>query len=97
MTILHATPLMMTWMNIYYTDIKLLSADWKLMAFHGFLYVFANHLGFFDKNMVYPYIDWKSTSQTMLILLAGIAVFNCGFYLCWCSYADKHYKRRGEI
>lgn len=30
MAILHFTPLLMTFLNIYYTDIKLLSADWKL-------------------------------------------------------------------
>jgi hypothetical protein len=29
--------------------------------------------------------------------LIGIAVFIVGFYQCWCSYADKHYKRRGEL
>lgn len=48
MTILHATPLLMTSVNIYYTDIKLLKADWKLMAWHGFFYIFANALGTFD-------------------------------------------------
>jgi hypothetical protein len=97
MTVLHATPLLMTWLNIYYTDIKLLSADWPMMAFHGFLYLFANWLGMFDKEMHYPIIDWVNTPLTILIIILGIGLFNCGFYLCWCSYADKHYKRRGEI
>ena len=50
MTVLHGTPLIMTWTNIYYTDIKLQIADWKLMAFHGLFYIFANYLGFFDHD-----------------------------------------------
>merc|ERR1719240_583219 len=61
MVILHITPLVMIWVNIYFTDIKLLSADWKLMAFHGFFYMFANYLGAFDMDhMVYPIITWES-------------------------------------
>ena len=61
MTILHATPLVMTWVNIYYTDIKLLKADWKLMAWHGFFYIFANGLGTFDNERApYPIITWES-------------------------------------
>ena len=30
MTILHATPLLMTSVNVYFTDIKMLPGDWKL-------------------------------------------------------------------
>ena len=97
MTILHATPLIMTWVNIYYTDIKLLAADWKLMAWHGFFYMFANYLGFFDMDReVYPIIDWKSYPQTIIVFLLGIATFIVGYYLCWCNWADKNLKRRGE-
>ena len=97
MTVLHATPLIMTWVNIYYTDIKLLAADWKLMAWHGFFYMFANRLGVFDMDHeVYPIIDWKNTPQTIVIFIAGIFAFNSGFYLCWCNWWDKNFKRRGE-
>lgn len=96
-TILHATPLIMTWVNIYYTDIKLLSADWKLMAWHGFFYMFANYLGFFDfEHEMYPIIDWKSYPQTIGVFLLAIATLVCGFYVCFCNYAEKHYKRRSE-
>jgi len=98
MTVLHGTPLAMTWINIYYTDIKILVADWKLMAFHGFFYMFANYLGFLDfDRAMYPIIDWKSTPVTIFIFFLGIAIFNVGFYTCFCNYADKHYKRRGEL
>lgn len=97
MIILHATPLMMTWTNIHFTDIKLLSADWKLMAFHGFFYMFANYLGFFDfDHAMYPIIDWKNYAATIAVFVLGIFGMCVGFYKCWCSWADGHYKRRGE-
>lgn len=96
-TILHATPLIMTWVNIYFTDIKLLKADWKLMVWHGFFYMFANYLGFFDlEHAMYPIIDWTSYPQTITVFLLAIAFLVCGFYICWCNFADKYFKRRGE-
>ena len=52
MVVIHATPLIMTWVNIYFTDVKIMAADWKLMAFHGFFYIFANYLGFFDTEII---------------------------------------------
>ena len=50
MSLLHLTPLFMTWVNVYFTDIKMLTADWKIMAWHGILYIFGNYLGQFGKG-----------------------------------------------
>lgn len=96
MTILHATPIIMTTVNIYFSDIKILRADWKLVTWHGFFYMFANWLGAFDMgHEVYPLITWKSYPVTIGIFLIGIAVMS-GFYLCFTSWTDAHLKRRGE-
>lgn len=59
MSIVHLSPLIMIWVNIYFTDIKILSADWKLMVWHGVFYAFANWLGQFDHDIaIYPMTDW---------------------------------------
>lgn len=96
MVILHATPLLMTSLNIYYTDIKILAADWKLMVFHGVFYLFANMLGNFDKGHgVYGFLtDWGTDPGIACSLFAfGIPTVIVGFYTCFCHY---QWKRRGE-
>lgn len=96
MTILHATPILMTSLNVYFTDIKLLKADWKLAVWHGFFYMFANKLGTFDMDhAVYPIIDWKSYPMTIAVFCLAIAIMS-GVYYCHCIWLETHLKRRGE-
>lgn len=98
MSVLHGYPLIVSTFNIYYTDIKLLKVDWKLMIFHGYFYMFADWLGFFDTgHYIYPIITWDSYPLTILYFTIGIWFMCVGFYKCFCSWADLHWKRRGEI
>lgn len=96
MTILHATPLIMTTVNIYFTDIKLLAADWKLMVFHGFFYWFANALGQFDHGspMYGPLTDWVNHPMIAIpLFVTCIPTIIVGYYLLFCHF---QWKRRGE-
>lgn len=96
MTVVHITPLVMIWVNIYFTDIKMLSADWKLMVWHGLFYAFANWLGQFDHDVpIYPMTDWVNAPGMVIgFFIVGIPSM-IGFWLCYCNYANQ--KRRGEI
>lgn len=90
------SPLVMTTVNIYYSDIKPLKSDWPMMVFHGFFYMFANYLGYYDFGFaMYPIIDWKSYPITVAVFILGIGVMT-SFYYCFCSWAENHWKRIGE-
>merc|ERR1712098_287238 len=61
MFILHAFPIVTTTLNIWYTDMKIFKADWKLMIPLGFFYMYANALGTYDMgHVIYPIIDWQN-------------------------------------
>ena len=89
MTILHATPIIMIWLNVHYTDIKLLSADWKLVVFHGCFYAFANLLGQTDQDSpIYPMTDWSNhTGIAVAFYMFGVPLMT-GFYLGYCRWAN---------
>lgn len=56
---LHTLPIVFTGLNLYFTDIKLLKADWPFSIWHGVFYIFANFIGTYDhQRAVYPIIDW---------------------------------------
>lgn len=96
MVILHSTPLIMTSLNVYFTDIKLLSADWKLMVFHGVFYCFANMLGQFDsgRSEYGPLTDWENDpGLATSMFVFGIPTIIVGFYMLFCHF---QWKRRGE-
>lgn len=97
MCILHGTPIIMTSLNCYYSDIKIMKADWKLCVWHGFLYTFFNFLGFFDMGIaVYaPFISWVSYPFTFGEMITGSFVMG-GFYYLYAMWAEAHLKRRGE-
>ena len=88
MAVLHITPITMIWLNIYFTDIKILSADWKLMVWHGVFYAFANWLGQFDHGIgQYPMTDWdKGYLPVIAFFTFGISTM-VWFYNCFCKYA----------
>ena len=92
----HLCPLIMIGLNVYYTDIKLLSADWKLVTFHAICYPFANALGQFDYGIpMYPMTDWvKHTGTTVALFIAGVPLMT-GLYI-YCSKLTPH-RRRGQV
>lgn len=57
----HVLPIIMTHINIYYSDIKLQEGDWTIQVWTLFFYMFANFLGTYEfGRMIYPIVDWKS-------------------------------------
>lgn len=76
----HTLPLLMTSLNFYFTDLKMLKEDWKLQFFQGLLYIFFNWLGVQDKGKIYPIIDWKSYPETIAISVFGIGCMAAAWY-----------------
>jgi hypothetical protein len=87
----------MTLANIYYTDIKLLKADWKLLCIIAPIYTFVNFLGNFEttQGLIYPLIDWKSYPSTFFWFFVFYTVTNVLYYLD-CMWRDALWKRRSE-
>jgi len=57
---LHASPIVITYLNIWYTDMTLFKKDWLLMFPLGLFYIYANALGSYDNGHgLYPLIDWS--------------------------------------
>ena len=96
MTILHSTPLLMTSVNVYFTDIKMLSGDWKLQVWHGLFYAFANWLGQLDRGTAeYPMTDWDNSPMIAITFWTFGVPLMCAFYIGFCNYIQP--KRRGEL
>jgi len=82
MIILHSTPLNMTSLNIYFTDIKMIRKDWTLMWVWGLIYTFFNALGTYDMgHAVYPIITWESYSFTLGVFFIAFCVSSVFYYL----------------
>ena len=90
MITLHTVPAISSITNLILSDIKMIKTDWKMVAFFGWTYLFANAYGTYEmKQPVYPVADWKNIPETFILYsLAGLAMG--GFFYLAAVESIKH-------